>query len=207
MESQSDSLQVGYAGRPEDACNTLNWNAIIFFAQALQRDEKFRLRTDDPICPQPALHLAARHGQEVCVSVLLANGANSWVRDAFGDTALHLAASHGAIGCVRLLLQAGGDSLGRARNFYGEDPLFKAVAFGRENVVAELVAHTRTLGINSDLSEALPSGEDILDEAIDMSRSAAVVCRVDNPRLLRIHMQGLLERPGRRRLAFTLSKG
>lgn len=206
MEPQVElSAMVSVSG-PQEACDTLDWNAIMQYAQYLTRDGINLLQTSDAICPQPALHLAARSGHEHCMSVLLANGADAWTRDAFGDTALHLAAAAGAEGCVRQLLQAGGDLLGRARNYYGEDALFKAVAAGKELVVAELVAHTRKAGISSDVYCYAPGDEDIIDEAIDMADGPMTVHRVDNPRTLRVCVQGLLGRQGRRRLAAALAE-
>jgi hypothetical protein len=54
-----------------------------------------------------ALSIAAQHGRDKCIALLLTAGADKEAKDVLGDTALILASGVGHSKCVKLLLEAG----------------------------------------------------------------------------------------------------
>merc|ERR1719245_2553507 len=71
------------------------------------------------------VHLAAKNGDSLCLSLLVSYGANIESKTLHGWEPLHLAAYHGQIDCVTILLKANADV--NCINHYGQTPLMMAV--------------------------------------------------------------------------------
>lgn len=85
----------------------------------------------------PALHWAAKIGDEALARLLLDRGANIDARDRYGHTALHCAATTGQIAVVKLLLRRGADRL--AVGSFGDKPLDRARSYHHMDVVMVLL--------------------------------------------------------------------
>ena len=86
---------------------------------------------------EPALHQAAKNGQEQAVWLLLQNGADVNARDSYRRTALHWAAEYGYKAVALLLLENGVDI--EAKGIVGWTALHCAASNGHEAVVRLLL--------------------------------------------------------------------
>ncbi|KAI1361348.1 hypothetical protein F5Y08DRAFT_22590 [Xylaria arbuscula] len=86
-----------------------------------------------------SLQIAAEHGHESLVGMILASGAQVDEADSEGNTALHLAAQARKLVVVRLLLAEGADP--NAVNARGWTPVHLAVSTGSVEIVETLVRH------------------------------------------------------------------
>lgn len=85
------------------------------------------------------LHVAARHGDLLCLQRLLHHGADVCVVEEFGRTPLHCAVVNGSLDCVAYLLDVGGDYVLNAGDHDGDTPLHYAAVDGKEAIVKLLL--------------------------------------------------------------------
>ncbi|KAJ1483760.1 ankyrin repeat-containing domain protein, partial [Baffinella frigidus] len=89
---------------------------------------------------QTPLHIAAQHGREGTVRLLLDRGADVSAESRDGDTPLHdVARDSGHEGVARALIHKGADV--EKGNTAGLTPLHKAAIFGNEVVAVLLLEH------------------------------------------------------------------
>jgi ankyrin repeat protein len=74
---------------------------------------------------QTALHIAAEHGNNLFIDLILKKGGNPNLKDNNGKTPLHIAAQKGYIECVKSLLNGGADPSLSDNN--GSTPLHLAI--------------------------------------------------------------------------------
>ena len=87
-----------------------------------------------------ALHMAATHGRNECITVLVQGGADVALTEwKVGSTALHIAAAGGHEEAVRRLLDGGADNT--LTNTAGERPSDVATAAGHERIATLIVKH------------------------------------------------------------------
>jgi len=84
------------------------------------------------------LHLAARHGLDDLLRVLLGAGGNVDVAVEWGTTPLHVAAQFGHRHTAELLIDAGAD-VNKADHAIGFTAIFQAASHGHDDVVAFLI--------------------------------------------------------------------
>jgi len=89
-----------------------------------------------------ALHLAAFHGSDDCVKLLLSKGANAKLRDDRGDNALHYGVDSKALSIIEMLVEAGTPIVA---NHKGESPIDLAIAKGHDDI-AELLRKYQATG-------------------------------------------------------------
>jgi ankyrin repeat protein len=89
-----------------------------------------------------ALHLAAFHGSDDCVKLLLSKGADAKLRDGRGDNALHYAVVSKALPIIEMLVEAGTPMIA---NHKGESPIDLAIGKGH-NDIAELLGKYQASG-------------------------------------------------------------
>jgi ankyrin repeat protein len=112
---------------------------------------------------ESALHVAARHGNEAIVRVLLESGVNIHSRTSYGNTVLSEAVSGQEPSMVTLLIDNGANI--HARNYHGNTALARAAAHGDEKMVLFLldcganINTVNTIGI-SILGEAAGGGHE-----------------------------------------------
>ncbi|KAI0421152.1 hypothetical protein F5X98DRAFT_330249 [Xylaria grammica] len=92
---------------------------------------------DEPF--QTSLHIAAEHGHESIVGIILASGVMVDERDSEGNTALHLATQTQNLPVVLRLLEQGANP--NAMNMRGWTPVHLGISTGSVDIVKALVRH------------------------------------------------------------------
>ncbi|MBN3290187.1 ANR27 protein, partial [Polypterus senegalus] len=115
------------------------------------------------------LHVAALHGRENLVSLLIAHGANINTENAHGATSLHLACQNGNLQAVRYLL--GCNAKMNKKDHFGNTPLIHAVLRGDHDTVKVLLESGASLNIsnsqgNTALHEAARANIPLLVELL-----------------------------------------
>ncbi|KAI1817363.1 ankyrin repeat-containing domain protein [Poronia punctata] len=88
---------------------------------------------------QTSLHIAAEHGQESVVGIILASGVMVDEPDSEGNTALHLATQTQQLDVVLRLLEHGANP--NATNMRGWTPVHLGISTGSLDIVQALVNH------------------------------------------------------------------
>ncbi|XP_051788186.1 ankyrin repeat domain-containing protein 27 [Erpetoichthys calabaricus] len=115
------------------------------------------------------LHVAALHGRENLVSLLIAHGANINIENTHGATSLHLACQNGNLQTVRYLL--GCNAKMNKKDHFGNTPLIHAVLRGDHDTVKVLLESGASLNIsnsqgNTALHEAARANNSLLVELL-----------------------------------------
>lgn len=109
-----------------------------------------------PTLPHRPLHIAAGHGDDTLLRVLLEEGANKDAVTTDGFSALHCAAAKGALPCVALLLEIGVDANLKSGGPESRTPLHAAAVRGDPDIVGELLRCGAQVDVtDSDLTTAL----------------------------------------------------
>lgn len=127
--------------------NVVNYTAILYAAEADQRDIVWRLldhsaSTDPTVCnryQETILLLMARQGHTDIVEQLVERGDSLHHTNKIGDTALYLAVSNGHAPTVARLIQLGATV--NTANIGGWTPLMMASARGDIDIIEILLAH------------------------------------------------------------------
>nr|POE65010.1 isoform 2 of death-associated protein kinase 1 [Quercus suber] len=106
---------------------------------------------------QSALHIAAEHGYETLVQMLLASGFNVDERDSDNNTALHCAVYNCHSNLAKCLLQQGADP--NAKNDNGWTPVHFAFLTGSTDAVNSLVSYGGDLTIKARGRQYCRSGK------------------------------------------------
>ncbi|HKQ60577.1 MAG TPA: ankyrin repeat domain-containing protein [Candidatus Polarisedimenticolaceae bacterium] len=102
-------------------------------------------RADDPAAD---LHAAARAGDLAAVQAALQAGASVDAPSRYGATALAFASDKGHLAIVKLLIERGAD-VNHEDSFYHSTPMTWAAYNGHGDVVAVLLAHGATQGVDA----------------------------------------------------------
>jgi ankyrin repeat protein len=111
-----------------------------------------------------ALHLAALHGSDDCVKLLLSKGADEKIQDSQGESVLHYAIKSKALSVIQMLIEARTPLVPDQK---GDTPV--GLAMGEKNHhIAELLRKYQTLK-NDDRDNSLSNADEILEvDSLDL---------------------------------------
>ncbi|KAL8366248.1 hypothetical protein RB595_007664 [Gaeumannomyces hyphopodioides] len=111
----------------------------------LDRGANIEARHEESETP---LHVAARSGNEHCLTALLSRGADTEAKNKIGLTTLHVAVCNGQAAIAELLLGRGADI--ESRDEDGMTPIHNATQFGMLDCIKVLQAHGADLACRED---------------------------------------------------------